>query len=200
MRIYDWILGIPFVFDKIRTFILGGVNFASAYNLLEGKENDIIIDIGCGTGDALNYLKSFNQYHGFDIDVRALKKLKARHRQKNIFTYNRTITAEDLIRIKPQKASLIGLLHHLCDEEILNLLKILSTGGFVQRIATLDTIYMKGKLLNNLLAFIDRGRYVRTEKEYESLVARGPFILFKNFYIKSGNGWANYLAMDLRPH
>ena len=38
------------------------------YESLEAEASDVIVDVGCGTGDALRYLPSFKSYHGFDVD------------------------------------------------------------------------------------------------------------------------------------
>lgn len=198
MRLYDMILGKSWVYEHLRPFVVGGLNCSIAYEYLEARDTDIIVDVGCGMGDALNYLKNFSQYHGFDIDTYAIRKFQRRNQQSNVFIYNRILTKEDILRIKPHKAVLIGLLHHLSDGEVLDLLETLSIGGFIKRIIALDPVYIKGELLSNLLGFFDRGRYVRTGVRYEAIFVKSPFALSRKSYSYSGNGLSKCFLADLR--
>jgi SAM-dependent methyltransferase len=198
MNLYDKLLGNHWVYEYIRPFVVGGLNSEIAYECVECCSEDIIVDVGCGMGAALNHLQCFRQYHGFDPDKRAIKRLSGQYQKDNIFIYNRVLTVEDILRIKPQKIILIGLLHHLREDEILELWKILSLSDSIRRVITLDPMYIKGKPLNNFLAFFDRGKYVRTKEIYEALMKKSPFILFRIFHIQSGNKLASYFMADLR--
>lgn len=198
MNLYDRILGIPWVYDRVRPFVVGGLDFSPIYSYLEGHDNDVIVDVGCGTGDVFNYIVSFKEYHGFDIDPRALIRFRQKAPNCHVFAYNRRLTQEDIQRIMPNKVVLNSLMHHMDDSSVFSLLKTLAIGRFVERVVTLDTVYIKGKFLNNFYAFLDRGRYVRTENGYENLIAQSPFFIYRKCHTYSKRGRTSYYTADLR--
>lgn len=196
MKLYARILGHPFVFNNIRPLFMGGLNHAPPYEYLECNKDDIILDVGCGMGDALNYLKGFKEYHGFDIDKRAIDNFDKKG-MDNVYAYHKILTREDVVRIRPTKVILLSLLHHISDREALELLNALSG---VERVATHDAVYCKGKPFSNLLSFLDRGRFVKTQDEYKKLIKKSPFYVFrKGYHTPSKRGWGTCFIMDLRP-
>jgi len=175
---------------------MGGLDYSGPYNYLECTDNDVIVDVGCGMGDALNYLKRFKEYHGFDTDQRAISAFDKKSKN-NVFAYSKPLMEVDIERIKPNKAMLLGLLHHVTDEEGMDILKALSKR--VTCIGTLDAVYVKGRPYSNMLAFLDRGRNVKTKKEYDDFIAKSPYYIFRSdYYIPSKNGWGYCYIMDLR--
>jgi SAM-dependent methyltransferase len=72
------------------------------YRSLEADANDVIVDVGCGTGDALRYLPTFKAYHGFDIDPVAIEFARKRAAGRPGVVYvARALTAEDLASLRP---------------------------------------------------------------------------------------------------
>ena len=65
MSLYQRLLGHPFVYNHIRPFVVGGVDWSPLYNNLEAGPEDVILDVGCGTGIAHDYLPGFAAYHGY---------------------------------------------------------------------------------------------------------------------------------------
>ena len=194
---YKAILGIPWIFRKLRRYVLGGFDFSPIYKALEIRQDDVVMDIGCGTGESIEHLSDFAEYHGFDIDERAINFFQRRKKSK-MYLYNRTFEKEDMTRIKPDKVIMIGLLHHINEEEGKRLFDFLSRGG-VERIVTLDTVYIPGWWTNNLLAFLDRGGYVRTTSEYRDLVRGMGFEIEREIWINTGLHLSCYYGMCLRP-
>ena len=56
MSLYSRIVGHPFVYNRIRPIIVGGIDVSGAYELLKMDAGSTVLDIGCGTGAALDYL------------------------------------------------------------------------------------------------------------------------------------------------
>ena len=53
-RWYQKLLGHPFVYDRLRPWIVGGIDMTAFYESLESETTDVVVDVGCGTGDALD--------------------------------------------------------------------------------------------------------------------------------------------------
>jgi SAM-dependent methyltransferase len=158
-----------------------------------------LLDVGCGTGVALNYLAAFHAYHGFDPDERAIKCAARARPASNVHLHNRLLDERELALVRPTKALLIGLLHHLDTRCALGLLRMLAAAPTLSQVVTLDVIYIQGRYLNNLLARLDRGKFVRTVPGMRALFQESPFYV-KQFRIStSGNGFATYLIADLQP-
>jgi SAM-dependent methyltransferase len=197
----EWILGIPWVFQTFRRWALGGFSFAPAYEVLDVSVGDIVLDVGCGMGDAMNYMyrRGFTAYHGFDVDPRAIEVFRQRYPQENVILQARRCSADDLAQIKPTKVILVGFLHHVDDVEAKTLLQLLAESPRLERIVTLDTVLLPKHWANNLLARLDRGRFVRTIEGYHSLIVGVGLAVPRSFWIETGWRFAKYYAMALEP-
>jgi SAM-dependent methyltransferase len=171
MSLYEKMLGHPLVFEKLRPLAVGGIDMSPAYRRLAPKPDARILDIGCGTGDALNYLRSFSSYIGIDTDSRAIALAASRHASRpNVRFECRVCTTDWLGSIDATDVTMIGLLHHLDDGAAISLLQMLGAMKSLRRAVTLDIVYLENRRFNNLMARLDRGRYCRTEDGYAHLV------------------------------
>ncbi len=200
MSLYDRILGHPFVYHHVRPLVVG-IDYTPQYEALDALSDDRILDIGCGGGDALRYLSRFETYHGFDTDEVAISF--ARQRQEasrpNVHFERALVTATTLQEVRPTRVMMNGLLHHLDDEDAIELLKICAATDTVQRIVTNDTVYLPGEPLNNIMARLDRGRFVRNIEGYRDLVARAGLTIAREEAVRSHptRGIARYWVMVL---
>jgi SAM-dependent methyltransferase len=201
MRLYDRVLGSPFVYNYIRPLVVG-VDFSPLYERLGAGPGSIVLDVGCGTGDALNHLTSFERYAGFDIDEAALAFARSKHGQRPGVTFDRKLIGEeDIARLSPTHVVLGGLLHHVDDAGALGLLRSLLRSPRLERAVSLDIVYLPGSLVNNLFARLDRGRYCRTVAGYEELVARAGLRRTESAIVLSHpkRGRVKYLVMTMEP-
>lgn len=199
-RWYQKLMGHPFVYDRLRPWVVGGIDMTAFYESLESEAADVIVDVGCGTGDALRYLSSFKAYYGFDIDARAIETARSRAAGRPNVTFDaRAVTAEDLAELQPSLVILAGLLHHMDDEQAVSLLELLAASPSIRRIATQDVIFLPGEHVSNILARLDRGRFVRKEDGYRALVRRAGLRLEDLRIVRSHEqtGRAAYLIMTL---
>ncbi|HEV8549504.1 MAG TPA: class I SAM-dependent methyltransferase, partial [Polyangiaceae bacterium] len=170
MGILDRVLGHPFVFEHVRPLAVGGVDMGHAYHRLDVSDDSVVIDIGCGTGDALKHLARFDSYLGIDTDPRAIAFATERWKSRpNVRFESRLCTAADLRDVAPTHVALIGLLHHLSDPEALDVLGMLHESPRLVRAVTLDIVYLPGRPYNNLMARFDRGKHCRTPDGYAEL-------------------------------
>ncbi len=199
MPFYQRVLGMPWVYERLRVFLLGGGPDAELFGWLGYTRHDILIDIGCGTGMAMEHLGPFRAYHGFDVDAKALERFRERRPPAKVHLYHREPTPADIDRIRPSKALLIGLLHHLSDEDALGILIRLQRGGGLRQVITLDPVRVPFNPLNSLFCRMDRGRYTRTEAGYRALFSAARFDVRNARIHASGNRAARYFCADAVP-
>jgi SAM-dependent methyltransferase len=201
MSFYQRLLGHPFVYNRIRPFVVGGIDWSPLYNNLEAGTGDVILDVGCGTGVAHQYLGGFAAYHGYDTDPVAIEFAREKTGGPNISYASAIVTAEDIARIQPTRIILAGLLHHLSDDDCLTLLRMCSGAPSVKRIATSDVVYLPGKYVSNVLAYFDRGKFVRKREGYLELIREAGLGIKKQEIVRSHpvNGKALYLMTALDP-
>jgi SAM-dependent methyltransferase len=201
MSLYQRILGHSFVFNRIRPVFVGGIDWKPLYEALDAGPDSVVLDVGCGTGIAQKYLHRFRQYYGFDTDPVAIDMARRNAQGANVQYHCRVVTEDDIHTIQPTHVLLSGLLHHLSDAEALRLLRMCGTAASVDRIATADTVYIPRAYVSNLLAYLDRGRFVRTVAGFLELVEAANVDIVRQQIVRShpANGWALYLIMTLSP-
>lgn len=131
-----------------------------------------LVDIGCGTGEVLNYLPNNINYIGFDRNKSYIQQAQQKHQSRNAKFYCEELSSNFLTKDKPADVVLaLGLIHHLDDEQTIALFNlarsIMSCDGFL---LTLDPLYSSKQ--SNLARYIiskDRGMAVRTEAAYKEL-------------------------------
>jgi hypothetical protein len=92
---------------------------------------------------------------------------------------------------------MVGVLHHMSDSDATGLLHPLARIPSVQRIATVDTVFLPRYPTNNLLARIERGRFVRTVQQYQALAQSADLHVQRSFWIDTGRRVARYYGMVL---
>jgi SAM-dependent methyltransferase len=202
MSLYQTILGHPFVYNHVRPFVVGGVDNSTSYGALGAGREDVVLDVGCGTGDAMNYLPEVAAYHGYDTDPVAIEFARKQATEKHLASWQFEVGIVDRAlteKIAPTRVMLCGLLHHLSDDQALDLLRALGSVKSVKRIATSDVVYLPGKHLSNLFAWLDRGKFVRAVSGYRSLIERAGLRIVEEKIVRSHptNGRAEYLVFAL---
>jgi len=139
---------------------------------LAPRPGDRILDIGCGPAYYLDHLPACD-YHGFDTDRRHIASARARYGDRGHF-YDEPYGPEHAARLAPfDGVLLLGLLHHLDDEQASSLLALVArsirpTG----RVITLDTALYEGQSrLARLIAKNDRGDFIRPPKAFRRLAS-----------------------------
>lgn len=170
------LLGEPGVY-QLFSLMVGAQHSRSLYvsDFVKPRENDRILDIGCGPADILDHLPSVD-YHGFDISQSYIDAAAARHGARGRFYCQRVSEAKALVD-RPNSFDIVlatGVLHHLDDAEATSLFEIarraLAPGG---RLVTLDGAYVEGQSrLARYLLSRDRGEYVRSPEAYAALARR----------------------------
>jgi len=200
MNLYQRILGTPFVYNHVRPMAVGGIDMTPFYDRVEAGEDDVVLDVGCGTGDALRYLKGFARYEGIDTDDVAISFARKRYGERPRVSFHcQLCSVDDIARIRPSRVLLSGLLHHLSDDQALTLLTSFNASPALERIVTSDIVYLERRAISNFLASMDRGRYCRHREQYEALVAQVGLRVVESTIIRSHpkHGLAKYLLMTI---
>jgi SAM-dependent methyltransferase len=198
MSLYGRLLGHPFVYEHIRPRLVGGVDFSPMYRMLEVQVDDVVLDVGCGTGDALRHLTRFGRYVGVDVDPTAIAFARKTWAGRADATFeHKLVGAADVAALRPTRVVLGGVLHHMSDDDISGLLAALRASDTVARVASLDIVYLPGHLVSNALAFLDRGRHCRTPEGYQRLIRRAGYVVHETAVVRSHptNGRVKYFVM-----
>lgn len=173
LGLYRKLLGHPFVYDQIRPRVVGGIEMQRFYDLLPRAARRVVLDVGCGTGDALRYLDAYESYLGIDTDGVAIEAARKRWGNRpNVRFEQRMLEANDIEGLAPTGVVLSGVLHHLTNAEAQDVLGLAAGSPHLVRIITSDIVFLPGKLFNNVMAMMDRGRYCRDPDAYASLARR----------------------------
>lgn len=198
--LYQKILGHPFVYEQIRPRVVGGIDMRSLYEMLGPEGSRVVLDVGCGTGDALRYLDGFDRYLGVDNDPIAIDAAQKRFgARENVRFECRTLREADVATLEPTGVVLSGLLHHLTDAEGEGLLRMVATSPRLARIVTSDIVYLPGKHFNNLLARLDRGKHCRARDGYTAIARRAGLKVEEEHVVSSapGSDRVQYFLMSL---
>jgi len=142
---------------------------------LRAKPGHRVLDLGCGTGDMLEFLPDV-RYVGYDISPVYIEHARERFGARGDF---RCAPVTEDLAVEAGSFDLViahGVLHHLDDPTATGLLRVarraLVAGG---RLVTFDGCYVDGQSIGaRFMLSLDRGEHVRELAEYESL-ARSVF-------------------------
>ncbi len=143
-------------------------------NIFKTNTNSIVLDCGCGPSQYRELIEC-SKYIGIDFNQKYINEARKKFPDDTFFVSD-IIDFDFENTEKFSHVLLLGLLHHLNDENskklINKLIKQLSNDGMI---VTIDPIFVRERKdiyanLGNFLASKDRGNYVRTEKEYKELI------------------------------
>jgi SAM-dependent methyltransferase len=203
VNLYQRILGNPFVYDHVRPLAVGGLDMSPFYRRVGATADSVVLDVGCGTGDALRYLEGFRSYLGVDTDPVAIDFATQRFGSRpNVKFECRLCDDADVSRLQPTEVLLCGVLHHMPDTAALGLLRLAAASPALRRIVTSDIVYLPGEHVSNLFARLDRGRFCRRAQAYVALVEAAGLSVVESEVVRSHprTGLAKYWMMTLeRP-
>ncbi|TCR70009.1 class I SAM-dependent methyltransferase [Bosea sp. BK604] len=141
-----------------------------------------ILDLGCGSAAILPDLPSDVRYVGIDHNPRHIAKAKASHGEAGLFHAGDFSAAASLSAEPYDLVLALGLLHHLEDDEVRSLLKLVrSVIGPNGRFLTVDPVFIENQpAIARFLIRNDSGRNVRDEMGY-AMLSRSIFPQVETF-------------------
>lgn len=169
------ILSNPGVYDFTQTlFGAGHSRRLLVSEHIQPRSGDIILDIGCGTGEIVPYLPDGVHYFGFDLSEPYIRAARQRHGERARFECMDVVDFHEHGVDQADLVIAIGLLHHLDDAQAEGLIRTawtkLKAGG---RLVTLDGTLTTGQsALARFMILRDRGQNIRSPEAYEAIAAR----------------------------
>ena len=168
-------LSLPSVYDFVQNLVgAARARRELSAHYLRAESGQLFVDVGCGTGEMLDFLPTGVRYVGFDLSQRYIDSARRRYGERARFECLDVAEAGRLEIRDVDIALAFGLLHHLDDHEVLGLLQTLARLlGPQGRILTIDPTLSPGQ--HPVAAFVarrDRGQNVRSPDAYRALAAQ----------------------------
>lgn len=176
---------VPWVYDSFQNAIYrAGQRNRFVVDLINPLPGLRFLDVGCGTADILKHLPDVD-YLGIDSNEDYISVARTRFGQRGSFLVS-DIRASDLFaRGEFDRILLLGVLHHLSDQDCGDLLSrltpMLRSDGFL---VTLDPAYENNQNpISRLISRTDRGRFVRHHEKYRAIL--GQYFAVETEAVKS---------------
>jgi SAM-dependent methyltransferase len=168
-------LKIPILYNAFQSAVGGNaLRRRIIQNHVRAKPGDKVIDIGCGSAQALQCLPDV-EYLGLDINPDYIAFAKRTHGSKGTFVVGDTRSLRGDSRFKDADIAIaISVLHHLDDEDAVHCIRFahdaLKRGG---RFICHDACWIPNQgAFSTYIMSHDRGRNIRTEQQYRELAAK----------------------------
>lgn len=172
--------------------------FKFIFSHLSKNKKIKMLDLCSGDSFILKYVGDYlDSYVGIDNNEKYLKKLKVEW-PKFEFIKADIANLENLQskNFSPNLVFMNGAIHHLDDKIMLSINKYISK--FSDCIfLSVDPIKYNNSLLNKVMLFFDRGKFIRNENEYKSLMTGYNQLIIDDFYQMSFQNVFHYKNIDI---
>jgi SAM-dependent methyltransferase len=145
-----------------------------------------VLDVGCGPGTSTAHFGE-SAYLGIDINERYIRHARQRHRRDFLVADVRNYVAGPEDRFDFILAN--SFLHHLNTDDVLGILShmrsLLTDDGTIH---ALELVMPRDRSIARLLAHWDRGKFARSEDEWQSIFGKIFEPVVVEFYPLTGLG------------
>ena len=169
------VLEVPRVYDALQNFVQPvEAKRQFVQEFIPVTPGARVLDIGCGTGQILEYLPESIEYVGYDLNPSYIARARDAYGHRGRF-FCGSVSADEAPKVGQEFDVVLALsvLHHLSDDEGKRLVEsahaqLKPKGVFV----TFDPVYQRGQsFVARFIISRDRGRCVRNAEGYRELGA-----------------------------
>lgn len=173
----------PAVYNLYQRIARGNIAEHIIEREINQRDNSYVLDLACGAG-VYSYFFNPQKYVGVDTNPRYIYFAQVRNPGRNFMIMDvrhlgfKAYSIDNIIAF--------GLLHHLCDGDILHMLQeaksVLNNNG---KVLMLDLLNPSSffNIIGKILVALDRGRYVRNIDNYQGILSK-HFKILKTYIIK----------------
>ena len=172
-RLRDQLLEHPIIYEFVQLLFLANYNRDILIKKLNIDNNSLIIDVGCGTSEIIQFLHSSIKYVGYDSNLNYVRKANHTHSGRGAWF----VGDAGSVRVPPDGRVtflLLALLHHLNDDACVKLIQHLDSlrrQNPHARITVIDPcVSRRQSRLWQAITRADRGQFIRTEESYVQLL------------------------------
>jgi 2-polyprenyl-3-methyl-5-hydroxy-6-metoxy-1,4-benzoquinol methylase len=172
MRLREYILGSPRMYTLWQWIISRkGLNEKIITNFLQPYEGMRVLDVGSGVSNILTILPKCT-YVGIDHNEEYVQLANSKYGDVATFYCADVSDIKQLVQHKFDRILLLRIMHHLSDNEVIELLRecsqLLNHNGLI---LTMDCAFTADQhWIAKFLAAQDRGHFVRRPEQYAQLV------------------------------
>jgi len=173
--------------------------FKFIFSQIHKKHQIRMLDLCSGDSFILKYVGGYvSDYIGIDNNEKYLKSLKSTW--PNFKFINADITKlNEITEIKNFNPNLIfmnGAVHHLNNDIMASINDFLNT--FEKNIfLSVDPVRYNNNLLNKIMIFFDRGKYIRSDIEFKKIMSNYNQFIVDDFYQMSFQNVFHYNNIDV---
>jgi SAM-dependent methyltransferase len=169
--------------------------------LYKKKKSIKVLDLCCGDSFVLNYINPYIfKYLGLDNNSLYLNSGKKRWRRHSFkfFDFSQIHKLKKEINFYPDVIFLNGVIHHFNDHNIKVLNNFIKNNFPKSIFLSADPIRFNNNFMNKLMIEFDRGRFIRTLKNYKFLMKNHNFLISDLFFRVNFKLIFHYKNIDLK--
>ena len=157
-----------------------------------------LLDLCCGDSYILNYISKYiKSYSGIDSNKRYLKQSQKDY--PNFQFYYLDINKINSLNIDNINFIFMnGAIHHLDNKTVKNLLDYIDKKFPKAAFLSVDPLRGENNFINKLMIDNDRGKFIRSKKEYKNIMNNLPNLITEHFFIMKFLLIFHYKNLDLK--
>jgi hypothetical protein len=206
VAIKNYILEHPFFYRLYQSIVRTKKNeylfFNYIFSRIAKKKPIRMLDICSGDSHVLSYVNEHvDDYLGIGNNEKYLKDLSKKWSKYKFL--NLDVEKQETLKIindyEPNFIFINGAIHHL-DDTTINSIKFLVNKFKNSFFLSVDPIRFNNNFINKIMINMDRGKFIRTDREYKKLMNNFEEMIVDDFYIMSFMNIFHYKNFDLKEY